>query len=127
MPSAKADTVLVVEDDRGIRELVATALEEEGFRVEEVGDGAAALKAIDDHHPLPEHFCLILLDMMMPKVDGLEVLSHLATQGSYVPVVAMSASRQKLQAAARAGADATLPKPFDLDDLLEVVGRCCRQ
>jgi CheY-like chemotaxis protein len=53
------------------------------------------------------------------------VLNYLSALGAYVPVVAMSASHQKLQAAAHAGADATLPKPFDLDDLLEVVGRCC--
>jgi CheY-like chemotaxis protein len=63
--------------------------------------------------------------MMLPKAGGLEVLGHLSEQGAYVPVVAMSASRHKLQAAIQAGVQETLPKPFDLDKLLQVVGRCC--
>jgi CheY-like chemotaxis protein len=125
MPSTGADKVLVVEDDPGIRELVTMALEDEGFQVEEARDGAAAIQAINEPRPLAERLCLILLDMMLPKADGLEVLSHLSAQGCYIPVVAMSANRQKLAAAEQAGAQETLPKPFELDDLLGVVGRCC--
>jgi DNA-binding response OmpR family regulator len=115
----------LVEDDPGIHEFVTAALQDEGFQVEGVADGAAAIEAIDHHRPPPDHLCLILLDMMLPKADGLEVLSHLSAQGAYVPVVAMSANRVLLQAAAHAGAEETLSKPFDLDNLLEVVGRCC--
>jgi DNA-binding response OmpR family regulator len=125
MPGALADKVLVVEDDPGIRELVRLALHEAGFRVEEARDGGEAIRAIDGHRLPPDRLCLVLLDLMLPKVDGLAVLNHLAAQGAKVPVVAMSASREKLQAAAEAGAQEILPKPFDLDKLLEVVGRRC--
>ena len=62
---------------------------------------------------------------MLPKASGVEVLQHLATQGAYVPVVAMSASHARLEAATQAGADATLAKPFDLDALFAMVHRCC--
>src|SRR5436190_21433674 len=94
--ASNADTVLVVEDDPGIREFLTMALEDEGFRVEQARDGAAAIRAIDDHRPPPDELCLILLDLMLPKTNGLEVLSHLAAHGAYVPVVAMSASQTRL-------------------------------
>jgi len=93
--------------------------------VEAVPDGIAAIQAIDEYRPPPEQLCLILLDMMLTRANGLEVMSHLTARGAYVPVVAMSANRPSLEEAAQAGAHATLPKPFDLDRLLEVVGRCC--
>jgi two-component system, OmpR family, response regulator MprA len=125
MSGAPAHTVLVVEDDPGIREFVALLLEDEGYRVQTVHDGTAAMQAIDQYHPPPERLCLILLDMMLPRANGLAVLEHLSQRGAFVPVVAMSASRQSLEAAARAGAHGTLPKPFDADRLLEVVERCC--
>src|SRR5689334_11738892 len=101
------------------------ALRDEGFRVEEARDGAEAIKALDQYRPPPARLCLVLLDQMLPKADGVEVLQHLAAHGAYVPVVAMSASRTRLKAAAEAGADDTLEKPFDLGKLLEVVERCC--
>lgn len=125
MPAASADTILVVEDDPGIRELLSMALHDEGFKVQEAEDGAAAIRAIDQHRPPPEHLCVILLDLMLPKASGLEVMTHLADLGAYVPVVAMSANPSLLRAAADAGAEDTLSKPFDVDRLIEVVGRCC--
>jgi CheY-like chemotaxis protein len=63
--------------------------------------------------------------VQMPRVDGCGVLRYLAHLGNYVPVVAMSASPQALSAATVAGAQATLPKPFDLDRLLTVVRNNC--
>jgi two-component system nitrogen regulation response regulator GlnG len=68
---------------------------------------------------------MVLLDMMMPRLDGIDVLHHLSNLGEYVPVVAMSANRELLVEATAAGAKATLPKPFDLDRLSRVVARNC--
>jgi CheY-like chemotaxis protein len=119
------DTVLVVEDDPAIREMVVMVLEGEGFKAQEAKDGAEAIRALDQHRPPRERLCLVLLDMMLPRANGEDVLHHLADRGGYVPVVAMSASRQALQSAEQAGAKATLPKPFDVDQLIEVVERCC--
>lgn len=123
--TASSHTVLVVEDDSSIRAFILDALQSEGYRVAEAADGAEAIRLLEQHRPPPHHLCLVLLDMMMPRVDGCGVLHHLATLNSYVPVIAMSANRQYLVAAVSAGAQATLPKPFDLDHLLAAVERNC--
>ena len=118
-------TVLVVEDEPAVRELVADFLRDEGYEVEEARDGAEAIHRLDWHHRRADHLCAVLLDMMLPRVDGVGVLRHLATVGADVPVVAMSASRQHLTAALAAGARTTVPKPFDLDWLLSAMHDNC--
>jgi len=125
MAGSQADTVLVAEDDPTIRDVVVTLLRDEGFKVEIAQDGAQAIQAIDSHRPPPNRLCLVLLDMMLPNANGLEVLNHLTAHGAYVPVVAMSANHGSLNAATHAGAQATLAKPFELDALAEVVNRYC--
>jgi two-component system, OmpR family, response regulator MprA len=125
MAGSRANTVLVVEDDPDIREVVETFLRGEGFEVEVAQDGAQAIQAIDDNRPPPGRLCLVLLDMMLPKANGLAVLGHLAARGGDVPIVAMSANRHYLEAATQAGAHDTMTKPFDLDTLAAVVHRCC--
>ena len=119
-------TVLLVEDEPPVRELVAELLREEGYEVREARDGAEAIRALDDCLLPSGRACLILLDMMLPRVDGVGVLRHLAERGTHVPVVAMSASRKQLAVAEAAGVDSVVPKPFDLDDLLAVVERNCK-
>jgi CheY-like chemotaxis protein len=114
---------LVVEDDRDIRQLFAEALRDEGYLVAEVRDGAEAIGMLAPN--TPHVFCVMLLDMMLPRVDGQGVLAHLRQQGLSVPVVAMSASQRHLEAARAAGAQDTLPKPLELDQLLEAVVRNC--
>jgi CheY-like chemotaxis protein len=123
--SAATSTVLIVDDDRSIRDLLNMALEQEGYTVVEAADGAQAVKLLEQHQPPSAQLCLVLLDMMLPNGDGVDVLHHLASLGAYVPVVAMSASSLHLQAALAAGARATLPKPFDLDGLMDAVQRNC--
>jgi CheY-like chemotaxis protein len=118
-------SVLVVEDEPSVRGLIADALGGEGYSVVQAADGVEAMRLLEEHRPPPDRLCLVLLDMMMPRADGNSVLRYLATLDSYVPVVAMSANRQLLATAADAGAQATLPKPFDLDVLLGVVARNC--
>ena len=125
---AEADhphTVLVVEDEPAVREMVADFLRDEGYRVEEARDGAEAIRTLDQHCQRADHLCAVLLDMMLPRVDGVGVLHHLASVGARVPVVAMSASREHLAAARAAGAQMVVPKPFDLDRLLSVVTSNC--
>ena len=123
-PVPTCHSVLLVEDDQAVREMVAEFLRSEGFWVEEVGDGAEAVRALDAREA-SGHYCLVLLDVNLPEVDGIGVLRHLAAEGDWVPVVAMSASSRHLAAAADSGARATVVKPFELDGLLDVVTRHC--
>ena len=126
METADQRTVLVVDDEPIIRELLADVLRDNGYHVMEAQDGAAAIRALD-HHGLPaQHLCGVLLDMMLPEVDGLGVLRHLASVGASVPVVAMSANRSSLGAAVAAGAKSAVPKPFDIDALMATVMLLCK-
>ena len=125
MSGAEGHVVLLVEDDSLIRSLVGEALRDDGYEVIEAPDGGAAIAALRDHRPPPDALCLVVLDMMLPVADGVDVLRALADLGGYVPVLAMSADRGQLRRATEAGADATLPKPFDFDRLLAVAERNC--
>ena len=125
MAAAAWGTVLVVEDDPAVRDLLVSLLRDEGYRVEQAHHGADALHLLEQQGTSPGPLCLVLLDLMMPQLDGLALLQRLANQNSYVPVVAMSASTEHLRAAAAAGAHATLSKPFDIERLLGVVARNC--
>ena len=118
--------ILIVEDDATIRRLLAEMLQAEGYPVAQAEDGAQAACLLENRQPHPEQFCLVLLDMMLPKLDGLGVLQRLASLGSYVPVVAMSANHELLAAAAEAGAQDVVAKPFDITGVLDVVERNCR-
>src|SRR3954452_409189 len=82
-------TVLVVEDEPAVRDLVADLLREEGYQVVEARDGAEAIRRLDLPKRHADHLCGVLLDMMLPRVDGLGVLHLLAAMGADVPVVAM--------------------------------------
>ncbi len=111
--------ILVVDDDEGIREFVGWALADEGYEIMAAPDGAAALKLSRKVRP-----DLILLDMRMPVMDGWEFArAFRAVPGLPVPVVLMTAARDAAALAAEIHADGYLAKPFDLSELLEVVGR----
>ena len=112
--------VLLVEDDASIQSMLVTLLQDEGFLVVTARDGAAAIRLLDAHSPPPEHFCVVVIDMMLPMVSGLDVLAHLTRVGK-VPVVAMSASREQLARAVLAGADIAIAKPFDIEHLLNQI------
>ncbi len=122
---SRQHAILVVEDQPPLRGLLCEALESVGYQVVEAWNGAQAIEAIDERMGAGGQFCLILLDMFLPYVSGLEVLRHLATRGIHLPVVAVSAHRDLLEAAAASGAQGTLVKPFELGDLLATVGRYC--
>ena len=118
--SQPIQTVLVVEDDAAIRALMVATLSEDGFDVAAVEDGAAALEFVKRMAP-----GLIVLDLSMPVMDGREFLRHYrahgAQAGKQAPVVVCTALTHAEEEARRVGADACLPKPFDLDDLAAVV------
>ena len=122
-PAGRA--VLLVEDDPAIRAFVGEALRDDGYEVVEAPDGGAAIVALEEGRPPSDALCLVILDMMLPVADGVQVLRALADLGGYVPVLAVSADLGQLRRATEAGADATLRKPFDLDRLLAVAGRNC--
>ena len=109
--------VMVVDDDPDVRELLCCVLELEGYRVSCAADGSAVLRLLAmDQRP-----DLVLLDLLMPGVNGLAVLSLLTTARPPLRVVAISASRDALIQARTAPICGRLVKPFRLDELLGIV------
>ncbi|CAH2773459.1 MAG: Two-component system response regulator QseB [uncultured Caballeronia sp.] len=105
---------LLVEDDRMIAKGVRKALRSDGFAVDWVQDGEAALTAVGG-----EPYDLMLLDLGLPKCDGLDVLKSLRAKGNALPVLIVTA-RDAIADRVKgldAGADDYLVKPFDLDEL----------
>jgi len=117
--------VLVVEDDEGIRSLVVEFLRDEQIRAEEARDGAQALELVEAYRPLSRRVCLILMDLMLPHVTGVDVIRHVRSLGDPVPIVALSASRTHLAEAMLAGANIAIAKPFDIEQILSVVTSQC--
>ena len=109
--------MLVVDDDKGIREFVSTALADEGYDVTEATDGQEALDRVAQRRP-----DVILLDMRMPVMDGWEFArTYRERPGPHAPIVILTAALDVAKDAQEIGADGFLAKPFQLDDLLELV------
>src|SRR3954467_5415286 len=107
--------VLVVDDERTIREAVARALRMHGYDVALAADGDQALQTVAVLRPE-----VIVLDLMMPRVDGIEVCKRLRASGATVPVLMLTARdaiADRVEGL-EAGADDYLVKPFDLDELI---------
>lgn len=115
-------TILVVEDDADIVDGVRMLLESEGYHVYVAPNGRAALEVLAHADPLPS---VILLDLMMPVMNGFEFRkAQLADPRiAAVPVVLMTADSEAAEKTRRIGAAGVLGKPFNLDELLRVVGR----
>lgn len=113
----KPRLVLVVDDDEMIRRLVRAVLEADEFEVAEARNGESALKLASQRKP-----SVVVLDIMMPGLDGVEVCRRL--DHDKVKVVVLTARDDpKLEAEARlAGADAFMTKPFSAMELLDLVG-----
>lgn len=110
-----ANSLLIAEDDRAVRESLARALVLEGYEVVAVGNGAEAIAAAGSGSP-----DVVVLDVSMPIVDGLTVCKVLRADGDRVPILMLTArtdTRDRV-AGLDAGADDYLPKPFELDELL---------
>ncbi|MFA5892218.1 MAG: response regulator transcription factor [Actinomycetota bacterium] len=116
--------ILVVDDEPNITDLVATALRYEGFEVETAESGRKALKATSSFRP---H--LIVLDIMLPDLDGFEVQRRLATDGTKTPVVfltARDATEEKVHGLTM-GADDYVTKPFSIEELVARVKAVLRR
>lgn len=107
--------ILVVEDEVALRQMIAFNLEAEGYEVVAVADGKKALELL----PSINRFALVVLDVMMPFVSGLDVCAEIRKQ-SQVPVLFLSAKGTSADriAGLKLGANDYLPKPFDLEELL---------
>ena len=110
----------MVDDDKSISELVVMRLKEEGFESEAIGDGYEALNAIRQKKP-----DLILLDVMLPKMDGYEICRLIKFDRHYqdIPVILSTslAGAETQKMGAEVGANAFLPKPYVMEDLLATI------
>ena len=111
MAEASAKKVLVVEDDKDILQLVKMYLDNEGFRTVTASNGTEALRQARSEHP-----DLVVLDLMLPEVDGLEVCKKLrmAPQTAMVPIIMLTAKREESDTVVglELGADDYVGKPF---------------
>ncbi|MFZ1490951.1 MAG: response regulator transcription factor [Ilumatobacteraceae bacterium] len=107
--------LMIVDDEDNLRSMLAAALQHHGFRVTTAENGRQALDLIDREHP-----DLVLLDVMMPDIDGFEVCRRLRTAGDRTPVLfltARDATEDKVRGLTLGGDD-YLQKPFSLDELV---------
>ena len=110
--------VLVVDDEDILRMLLTDTLEFEGFQVEEAEDGVEALEKIQSNQ-----YDAILLDYMMPRMTGLELLERLQPLELATPIIMLTAKAQQADqdAALAKGASYFMPKPFSPNELVKLV------
>ncbi|HET6315688.1 MAG TPA: response regulator [Chloroflexota bacterium] len=110
--------VLVVEDDEVIRQVIGEILDERGFRVRTVGNGAEALAALDSEVP-----AAVVLDLLMPVMHGWAFMESYfeKTSGQAIPIVVVSVSPILPRSFDRFGVRRCIGKPFQVDDLVEAV------
>jgi CheY-like chemotaxis protein len=122
---AKAKAILIVDDDEDIREVLGLVLQAEGHWVEGAADGLEALDRLRRGNP-PS---LVLLDLMMPRLDGEGVLRAMSGDPrlSHIPVCIISGHQDARDRAARLGAIGSLVKPIELDQLSAVIDRAAAQ
>lgn len=119
--SGTSGRVLVVDDNKVIRQLIKVNLELEGFEVVTANDGAECLDVV--HHVRPD---VITLDVVMPRLDGLGAAAQLRAdpRTRHLPLAIVSAcTQQEVEAGLTAGVDAFLAKPFEPAELVRVVHR----
>lgn len=117
--AASPDHILLVEDDRQLRQTIQSLLELEGFAVATAADGQEALERARRDRP-----ALVLLDWGLPILSGAEVATAIhASYDRAVPIVLITADGRSAEKARQVGARDYLNKPFDLDDLVAVVRR----
>jgi len=109
-PTPDSATILLVDDEAAVQKLLTYPLEQEGFRVLQAGDGEEALRRFE-----AEHVDLVVLDLMLPRLDGLEVCRRLRAQ-STVPIIMLTARDDELDKVVglELGADDYITKPFSI-------------
>jgi two-component system alkaline phosphatase synthesis response regulator PhoP len=115
MSQTAKTSILLVEDEENLHEALKLNLELEGYEVSSAYDGSEALKMIQG-----EYFDLIILDIMLPEVDGITVLETIRIQNNEIPVLILSAKNASADRVLglKKGADDYLTKPFNLEELL---------
>jgi two-component system alkaline phosphatase synthesis response regulator PhoP len=111
----KKITILLVEDEENLQEALKLNLELEDYEVTGVYDGPAALSAVQK-----EHFDLMILDVMLPELDGISVCENIRLQNNDIPILILSAKNSSADRVLglKKGADDYLTKPFNLEELL---------
>jgi CheY-like chemotaxis protein len=125
--SAEAGHILLVDDDKAVRESLRALLEGRGATVHEASDGRAAFAFLGSH---PGLITVVVTDIVMPDVEGLALIRMIRRDFSGIRIIAMSGGgliegREYLQAAEHFGAHRTLLKPFAPEDLLRALDGLC--
>ncbi len=114
--------ILVVDDEDLVRGMICTALQRAGHRIAEAANGAEALALLGR-----ERFDLAIIDLIMPEKEGIETIQQIRRDGQGVKIIAASgggaARLDLLPLAIKSGADHTIGKPFDLQELIALVQR----
>src|SRR5687768_390333 len=116
LPAERSKRVLVVDDDLGIRDLLSTLLEDEGYDVDTATDGLEGLQHAASTHP-----DVVILDFMMPRCDGPAFAARYRREPNHAPIILLTASHHVKERCKQVGADGCIGKPFDIDKLLKVV------
>ena len=113
--SDKKFSILLVEDEENLQEALKLNLEIEGYEITSAYDGAEALKAVQK-----EYFNLIILDVMLPELDGIVVCETIRLNNPDIPILILSAKNSSADRVLglKKGADDYLTKPFNLEELL---------
>ena len=112
--------VLVVDDQEAIRDTLQVALGDEGYSVECASNGREALKIMERWKP-----CVILLDLMMPIMDGWAFCEQQQRTGDRTPIVLLSAAGRLEEQQRSLGATAVIAKPFDIDHVISTIQQVC--
>ena len=120
MATANNGSILLVEDEENLQDALRLNLELEGYEVTTAPDGVSALKAIEG-----EYFDLVVLDVMLPELDGISVAETIRLQNNDMPILMLSAKNTTADKVLglKKGADDYLTKPFSLEELLLRVGK----
>jgi len=124
MADLSKGTILVVEDEENLKEALKLNLEMEGYEVSCVGNGLEALKKMEN-----EFFDLVIMDIMLPEIDGITVTETLRLQNNEVPILILSAKSSSADRVLglKKGADDYLIKPFNLEELFLRVQKLIRK
>jgi CheY-like chemotaxis protein len=117
---ARFRRILLVDDEEDLRILVSSIVADLGYEVETAKDGAEAIAKVEKDPP-----DLVLLDLLLPGIDGLTVLRYLRESGNQVPIVLLTAcsDERTIRKAMREGASGYVPKPFRIRDLAVACAR----
>ena len=115
--------ILIVDDDQTVREVLQDLLESEAYEVETAHDGLSAWEKLSQQR---ESYEMILLDLTMPRMSGIQLIHMLEQQedGQLLPIIILSADSDAIQKVLEMGMRHILAKPFDLEKVLALVALC---